>query len=68
MSEKKMTNVINEAEFLHQYTHPNLITSYCSFFDSDTVMAKKKDEEVFKNQKRYNFYIVMEYAPKGDLL
>ena len=31
-------------------------------------MAKKKDEEVFKNQKRYNFYIVMEYAPKGDLL
>jgi len=31
-------------------------------------MAKKKDEEDFKSQKRYNFYIAMEYAPKGDLM
>jgi hypothetical protein len=49
MSEKKMQNVLNEAQFLHQLSNKNLITSYCSFFDSDLVLAKKKDEEVFKN-------------------
>ena len=68
LSEKKRRDVVSEAELLRGLKHPCLISSYCYFFDQEQVLVKKKSEKDYKVQQRTVFCIVMEYAPKGDLL
>jgi serine/threonine protein kinase len=70
ISQAKIQAANKEASILRNLEHHGFVNLFYSFFDSESVTVKyiENGNQTLKKEVRLIFCILMEHAPKGDLL